>query len=714
MIAITSLLFCGVVMFSLTQHGPFDWHFRQPSFSHSFIEVLVVWGLLASGLAVDAIPRWLRLTLIFVPSIFYLRHHYVDLIIPVVLAYFEGLLALGAVLLRHSGERSRSDDAWLRALIAGVALMSVWLWVWQWLGWGTSREQRFIAFSLLLPVLAMRWRSLYSIELVRAAWNLPTYGARVWASIIAASLMLLLAHTNSTFEWDSYWYGLRPDRVLVGERSVFEFLGLTSPVYYFPKLYEVLMLPLAAMRENSVILGMGIAWGGAIIHLAYVMLRRLGNDQTLALAGAATILSVPALANATLTAKPDVFTALVMVSMIWFGWNLISDHRRWDLAWIFSCAGLAVSSKLLAFSYVGMGGIACLVAAALIWRASRSAAASPAGAAPWVLSACALAGFMVCLRTYELTGLPTVGPDPLVGFWNLLGMQLRLPVGTLTWMLPQDWLRLPQLFWGWLMAPSMFSHIQITWAGNVWFWLGLIALAFPSIRQADAAPRWLLWVLPLTGLGMLIFIGFTNRGGDGNYFIAPMVLAIVVTLDAASRRCVSAARRSALFVGLAVFTLFHTAYALVSASWSVGIRPWDWDLSRNPRDTPQVDREYLEKMKLLDLEAWLRDQPRKLHVLGDLPHAVGMRLGARYEDLPSIYFSLMGHTGPLSRLLACAQVDAGLVPIGEHEYKGHPVVKDAMDLLSSLPENRDLYRDQHWRLVDLQGVLSPCQDGPMH
>ena len=57
MIAITSLLFCGVVMFSLTQHGPFDWHFRQPSFSHSFIEVLVVWGLLASGLAVDAIPR---------------------------------------------------------------------------------------------------------------------------------------------------------------------------------------------------------------------------------------------------------------------------------------------------------------------------------------------------------------------------------------------------------------------------------------------------------------------------------------------------------------------------------------------------------------------------------------------------------------------------------------------------------------------------------
>lgn len=35
-------------------------------------------------------------------------------------------------------------------------------------------------------------------------------------------------------------------------------------------------------------------------------------------------------------------------------------------------------------------------------------------------------------------------------------------------------------------------------------------------------------------------------------------------------------------------------------------------------------------------------------------------------------------------------------------------------LLSSLPENRDLYRDQHWRLVDLQDVLSPCQDGPMH
>ena len=713
LIVVSALLFCGVVVWHLVTVGPFAWHFSQPSFRHPLIEALILFSLLASGLAMERLPRWLRMALIAVPSMLYLRHHYVDLVAVVVLLYVEGLLALGAVVLRLCGERSRPDDAWLRALIAGVALMSVWLWGWQWVGWGLPREQRLLAFAVLLPLVLMRWRALHSVALVRAAWHLPARASRLWAAVIAASLMLLLAHTNTTFEFDSSWYGLRPDRVLVGERSVFDFLGLTTPVYYFPKLYEVLLLPLHAMRENSVILGMAIAFGGALAHLAYAMLRRLGNDQTLALAGAATILSVPALANATLTAKPDVFTALMVVAMIWFGWNLASDHRRWDLAWVFSCAGLAVSSKLLALSYVGIGGIVCLMAAVIAWRAPRPVS-SPAGAAPWVLAACALVGFLVCLRTYLLTGVPTVGPDPLVRLWNLLGMELRLPAGTLVWMSPQDWARLPEIYWGWLASPSLFSHIQITWASNVWLWLGVIALLLPRTRLATAAPRWLLWALPLTGLGMLTFIGFTNRGGDGNYFIVPMVLAIVVTLDVAARRCAAPARRNALFIGLAAFTLFHTAYALASASWSGGIRPFAWELGRSPRDTPKVDRGYLDQAHLLGVQTWLRSQPRPLRIVGDLPHAAGMRLAARYEDFGSIYFSLFDRPEPFTELLACGQIEAGLVPLGEHEPSKSRKVQETMDLFAALPDSRDLYRDAHWRLVDLEGVFAPCRHTTTH
>src|SRR5690606_37362290 len=125
-------------------------------------------------------------------------------------------------------------------------------------------------------------------------------------------------------------------------------------------LYEVLLLPLSAMREASVVQGVTILLGAAMAKLVFDMLRRLGHARVVALAGATLAWSLPALANTSIGVKPDVFVALCVVAMVWFGWNLLQDGRRADLAWIFACAGIAVSAKLIAFSYVGAAGLACL------------------------------------------------------------------------------------------------------------------------------------------------------------------------------------------------------------------------------------------------------------------------------------------------------------------------------------------------------------------
>ena len=60
-----------------------------------------------------------------------------------------------------------------------------------------------------------------------------------------------LAKSNHLHSYDPLWYGLRPEQVLAPTASFFDVTGLVSPVYYFPKLYELLIAPLSAMRGEK-------------------------------------------------------------------------------------------------------------------------------------------------------------------------------------------------------------------------------------------------------------------------------------------------------------------------------------------------------------------------------------------------------------------------------------------------------------------------------
>jgi hypothetical protein len=703
LLLVLALLFTVTVAWTLIVPGPFDWHIRQPQAEQGFLEFVVLIGLVYAMLRVPLRSELGRIALLLLPLAVYLRRHHVDLALLHALIYLEGLIALGTLARAASRSQEHAPDAWLRDLIGGIALLSLLLWSAQALGHGLAREQRVLACAALLPGLVLFRRRLQSVAMLRLAVVPRSRTEHAWIAIMIAFVAMQFARSNGVWDSDSTWYGFRPDRVLVGEHSVFEPLGYAAPVYYFPKLFEVLLLPLSASRDHSVVQGGSILLAACLARVAFALLERLQVASPLRLALVLAAWTIPALANTSLGAKPDVFVALLIVAMVWFGWN-IAEGRRADLRWVFACAGLAAAAKLIAIPYVGVAGIACLLAA---WRSDRATRATREPFAWWVLAAAALVGTMVCARTYLLTGLPTVGPEQLVELWRALGMQLKLPVGELTWVRPQVWSDLPVIALGWLAYPSLFTLIIVTWPSNVWVFLPLAALVCGRAVRSDPAPRWLLWAVPLAGLAMLVGIGFSNRGGDGNYFIAPVILATVAGGGLLARRQLSRRSHAALMMSLGLFVLLHLGYGFVSASWAIGTRTLDLDFDRANRDMPAQTSAMLANHSLDGVAAYLRNvHGSRLRMVGLLPYGMGNHLPARYEEINEVALTHLGKNRlvQMQILLSCGNVRAILLPQARPEPTPYIGAQTFIDWAYTLPASDDLYADEHWRLIAVSGM----------
>ena len=300
-----------------------------------------------------------------------------------------------------------------------------------------------------------------------------------------------MARSNVVLDPDSLWYSFRPERVLVGENSVFEFVGMVSPVHYFPKLYEVLTLPLAAAQETTLMQAPGIVFGALLARLVCTWLRELGHDRATALAGAALAWSIPAFSNITLGAKPDTFAALMVVAMAWFCWRFQSSRDARPIPWLLAVRGARGR---------------CETRGDPVRRRDRNAFPRAARAAPsrahplrgldglWPMAGAAAVLVLVGARTVMLAGMPTVGPEQLVTLWNAMGMTLKFPVGTLDWTARCRGGHSPHRGWAgrWIRRASRTCRFPgPATCGGCCRWR-----PFSRRARCPDAPRWLLWLLP--------------------------------------------------------------------------------------------------------------------------------------------------------------------------------------------------------------------------
>ncbi|HSX58563.1 MAG TPA: hypothetical protein VLF18_00055 [Tahibacter sp.] len=631
---------CGIVAWRLVGPGPFDWAIAQPAFWQGGLEATALLAGLALAQRFAAL-RWRVLASLLLIA-FYARRHAIDAPLLLCVAYLEITLALGAAVLRVFRQPlpQRSEDH-LRSFVLGLSAWSVVAWTSCAFGYGTPVALRVLTLLLLPAALWARSRPL-SVHLLQRAHGAPLR-ERMLLAALAGWVLVLFARTNTAFSFDGLWYGLRPEYVLSADGSPFASLGLVSPVHYFPKLYEVWLLPLSAL-DASVVCGMTILLL-VLLALAVVrLLARLGVESLPAqIPLAALVLTLPAIANPAIEPKPDLICALMLMLACLFGGDAVRRRDAGALAWALAAALLAVSSKLVAVPYLGLLAVTAAIA---LWRLPTQMPAGPSSrpvAATALVLALAAAAF-VAARTWLLAGLPTIGPDPLFKLWLALGFELREPAGTLVWAFAQDWSDVPALVVDWLLRPDRLEHIAISWTGNVWLWLPLAAVLLrprrvPRDAAADAH-RLLLGGLIVAGIVIATGWRYHTRGSDGNYFIAALVPALTLGVAFAWRQlCHAAPARRLLQAILLGFAAFQGIYAFASASWAPGTRAFDLVLDRSPRDSRKIGHGIVAYAGLDEIAEYLRVQPGVARVVGCAPFEAAARLPARFEDFPSVALS---------------------------------------------------------------------------
>ncbi|MDQ8051133.1 hypothetical protein [Luteibacter sp.] len=627
-----ALCFLVVPINSFLGKGPFDWHIEQPEAWQGGGEVL---GLLVLFFASMSLPwKRARIGLVLLFGWLYARRHGVDLSIMAWYLYAEAMLSLGWWLLPRIGLAQFPRQAnLLVAGLAGVITWSLVIWTSSAAGLGSVRGFSLIAVAVLGLAIVLGRGPRLGVLLLRSMDRRSAL-ERLFGALTASFFLALFAKASVVVDSDSLWYGLQADKVLVGEGGLYAGQGLVAVVHYYPKLYEALQLPFAGLGSVSLIFGSGIFSALLVAATSAAILREYRVRPEFRYAGMAIVLTMPALANIAVTAKGDAFSSwLLLLGVL----ALIRFRKGLSGAWLWvsvTSLALAVLARLSNLPYAAVLFLMLVASAAqrswsvgnVSWLANRGA---------WLAVAGATLSAMVLARTYLLAGVFLVAPVSVVELQGAAGLALKYPVGSLP---GSDQLpRFPVIegLRSVLFDPASLPHIIIGWTGNVWAYLPLAVLLLWPWQKRSKFEAWPLLALGLSYFAVLFGYRFLVPGGDGNYFIVPIVCLTIWGI-VQSRRLTGSNGRLLATV-LFFFGLVSAAISFVTGSWGPGTRPLDLVATRLPFELERVHAWNIAAGKLEDVDKFFSGMAPSTRVLGVeaaglSPDAtIGFWLPVRYE-----------------------------------------------------------------------------------
>lgn len=585
-------LLAAAPIYSLIVAGPFNWQVHQPGFRDGGIEAL------AATLAVACAVMWLRsraqrLLACCAVAWLYLRLHHVDLPLLAAILYLEALLALGRLLV-YRWQRD-GEPGFMLHFICGVGAYSILV---------VLLSVLHLAYPAVLYATALGIGLLAAVVTRHVPYTYRAMAAgvdgermeRLVFGLLFVTLLVVMAKTKLISDYDSQWYGLRSAYVLEQGGSIFANLGLAHFVFYYPKLYEALILPLCAFPDSSYPAALSALCYVLMLYVVHGLAMDISGDQRLAALATLVTGWVPVAVFTSLLVKPDFFTALVLLVAAVYLIRFLADGRLGDGFAGAGALAIALCGKLTAVPFGGFMAIASAFAWALYLRRRLPRPPAQAGGQllAFVLGVATFAIF-TC-RTYVLTGLPYVAPSFFVTLAQALGLGAHFPYGDLAnAQLGDAWhfnSQGPGLVFDALLRPARLPHIDYSWIGNVFVLAGLAAaLAVRGWwKQPGFRRPFLLMGLPLL-LMTLFFIAFLGRiyGGDGNYYVFPLML--FTALATVSLHYAGAKLRDGAVAGLLLLTAANGfIWFTTTPEWHGGTAVFSGDLSRSTFDGVQESK----------------------------------------------------------------------------------------------------------------------------
>ena len=568
-------------------NGPFAWHIHQLPFTQGGIEALV---LLALCIAINLPNRYplLRGIGLLIVGLVYLRLHYIDVPLLVAFLYMEALGAIGAFALSPWRKCTEPPDFALLTFLCGIAIGALLITFLSLMNLATP----FICYTVVvaLGLVCAFWKRTSPLILQISRSGI-THGLsqRLTYSCLYATVLVMAAKIHLIADFDSMWYGLRTQFVLEQGGSIFANLGLAHFVYYYPKLYEILILPLCGFGDAGFPAAFNVFIYIVLLAVVYEGGLALGISKSYAALSALAVGWTPVAVSTVLLVKPDFLTATILLIAFFYSVRAVAQL---NLAYSFvaiSALFIALAGKLVSIPFGGMLAICFFVS--LAYKTIRVSCKNQSLAAfdtrikygKVILPIGIAVLIAISYRTYYLTGLPIIEPGFLVHWLSYLGFHPHFPYSPVyigeTWHFKLtdmlDWIYM-------IIEPSKLPQIVFTWTGNLFALTTL--MAFISIRKwrghASFATAFIFSVILF--VFALLFIAFYGDipGGDGNYYIFPIVAITAVTV--ASYQYLPPSLRNSSVIILLLLMLFHAVvWFATSPLWKTGTSAFKLDFTHS-------------------------------------------------------------------------------------------------------------------------------------
>lgn len=666
----------------------FAWHVEQVEFTEGLIELAVVAMVVFAGSLVG--NRILRILVPLTASLIYLRLHAVDLALFASAAYVAGIYAIGAVVCIPSEKKRRAHGHVFQVhalrFSMGIATLAVLLLLPS-LVWGLSYGAvRLLALALCALGLLVAWL-LGRLPSASLPEKRPSVFIAASAAILSAVVLAVMARSNTVVFYDSIWYGMRPDRVLFGPTGFYDYLGLTTQVQYYPKLYELLISPLQGWGDASFAIGFGVCCLLFLSAAVYALARSFGMSSWISVGLAIATAALPAVAGTAETTKGDLLaSAFVLMAIVALKFSRDREDPSF-LTDVIVFALLASATRLSVLPWLAI--LFVLFLFFLLQHMYRNPGKVVAWLKSWdsCLIAVALLAFgLVHYRTWLLTGTLVVTNGSTQKLFDALGFGLKYPIGSfIAGSSAPEGLGVALSYIHELaLAPSQYTYHAFKWMGATWLAMAAFGIAALPLLGRRYFHDWHGKAILLAfGLSFPLLLGYNIwpvKGGDGNYFVVPIVCLSVFGASCLDRRSVLLAY-SLLVAGMLTFIAYFAG-----SNWVQGTSAFKMSLVESPFDEGVQMESFLNVAGMARLGKLTAPCGDSTRVLGLLPDTYAFALPVRYEPLTEIAWNnsrALENASGFGSLIAATGTQLLIMPASIPPRKP-PAPRNAYELVNPL------------------------------
>ncbi|TKI69919.1 hypothetical protein FCU45_04725 [Sulfurimonas crateris] len=623
-------VFATIPLYDFLVNGPFGWHIKQPAVVEGTVELLFFFLLIYIPLKFFHKAKLFFSIVLFVLTALYLRRHNVDLIFLIDFFYVSSLYFLGSVAL------SKANIVYKYSLIF---LIGICLWVLYLLGLSlfSMATLNVLVVSICLIFLIALFFKQHNLFFLISSFLIKHYNSKkikypFLISIFLILFFILIVQSSSNPSYDEFWYSLRGAEVLNQNGSFFEpILMLQHWVSFYPKLYEIVIYPLEFF--DSFALGrMFTVFVLIFFILAIYEFLKTKLSTSSALFVIFMIITIPAVANSSILAKPDLFSSfIVFMSVIFF---LKYSETKLLSYFILSLLLLVLSltTKLSVVPYISVLGVFFV---GYFLKNLKSLVNDVHKLHYFIYFILTLTFLLVTYRTVSIVGIPFTSLSEnisMVGsIYEYLGFNYNELYDKINRRSAKDIYSLYELFIKYNFYPTE-TRMIFAWISNIYTLVfGLFLFYILKYKPRIDASKIIL-ILYIFIFLFVLYVLFGKKvavGGDGNYHLIPIIITFV--LISLNQKIVDYYRFLLPIVAVNIIVLFITNHG-----WSYGTNKLDLDFFKNPFNKESIRLTKLEGAGAIDIYEHLHEINSFKKVIGHGSEQELYLLNATYESGPHI------------------------------------------------------------------------------